>query len=72
MPTVVRDPITSAYIDRLSERASEAEQLRRQPAATLADPATAQFIELLVPARYGGLQAPFPEILEPVRRMAHG
>ncbi|PRC62800.1 acyl-CoA dehydrogenase, partial [Mycobacterium sp. ITM-2017-0098] len=42
------------------------------PAATLADPATAQFIELLVPARYGGLQAPFPEILEPVRRMAHG
>ncbi|VEG52927.1 acyl-CoA dehydrogenase type 2 [Mycolicibacterium aurum] len=64
--------ITSAYVDLLSERAAEAERLRRLPAATLADPATAEFIELLVPARYGGQQAPFPEILAPVRRMAHG
>ena len=27
---------------------------------------------LLLPARYGGEQAPFSAILEPVRRMAHG
>ena len=30
------------------------------------------FTELLVPARYGGMQADFPAILDPVRRMAHG
>jgi 3-hydroxy-9,10-secoandrosta-1,3,5(10)-triene-9,17-dione monooxygenase len=30
------------------------------------------FTELLVPARYGGRQAAFPAILDPVRRMAHG
>lgn len=72
MPTVAAAAITPEYVDLLSERAVEAERLRRLPAATLADPATAEFIELLVPARYGGRQAPFPEILEPVRRMAHG
>ena len=34
--------------------------------------AVSGFTELLVPARYGGLQAAFPAILDPVRRMAHG
>lgn len=72
MPTALADPITSDYVDRLAERAAEAERLRRLPADTLADPATAEFVNLLVPARYGGAQAPFPEILGPVRRMAHG
>ena len=42
------------------------------PPTPFADPATAEFVDLLVPARYGGAQAPFPEILGPVRRMAHG
>ncbi|MGB7504558.1 MAG: acyl-CoA dehydrogenase [Mycobacterium sp.] len=64
--------ITSDYVAGLAARAAEAEQLRRLPTATLADPATSQFIELLVPARYGGTQAPFPAILDPVRAMAHG
>jgi 3-hydroxy-9,10-secoandrosta-1,3,5(10)-triene-9,17-dione monooxygenase len=27
---------------------------------------------LLLPARFGGIQASFPELLEPIRRMAHG
>ena len=30
------------------------------------------FTELLVPARFGGRQADFPAILDPVRRMVHG
>lgn len=74
MSTVSADSpaITSEYVTGLSERAAEAERLRRLPAATLADPATSEFIELLVPARYGGRQAPLPAILGPVRRMAHG
>lgn len=72
MHTVAAGAITTDYVDRLSQRAAEAERLRRLPAATMADPATAEFIDLLVPARYGGRQAPFPEILDPVRRMAHG
>jgi alkylation response protein AidB-like acyl-CoA dehydrogenase len=74
MPTVSADSpaITSEYVTGLSERAAEAERLRRLPAATLGDPATSEFVELLVPARYGGRQAPLPAILSPVRRMAHG
>jgi hypothetical protein len=27
---------------------------------------------LLVPLRYGGIQAPWPAVLDPVRRIAHG
>ena len=38
----------------------------------MADPATTEFINSLVPARYGGRQAPLPAILDPVRLMAHG
>ena len=64
--------ITSEFIARLAERAGEGERLRRLPPETMADPAVAEFVELLVPARYGGRQASFPDVLEPVRRMAHG
>lgn len=64
--------ITDAFVDALAERASTAEGLRRLPDATVADLATSGFTELLVPARFGGRQADFPELLDPVRRMAHG
>jgi len=60
------------FIDRLAERAAEAEELRRLPAATIDDYRRSGLPGLLLPARYGGQQAEFPEILEPIRRMAHG
>lgn len=69
---VVESAIGPAFVAKLAERAREAEDLRRLPAATLADLAESGFTDLLVPARYGGLQAEFPAILDPVRRMAHG
>ncbi|HEY9264306.1 MAG TPA: acyl-CoA dehydrogenase [Mycobacterium sp.] len=74
MPLVSADAptVTSEFVAELADRAAEAERLRRLPAATLADPVTSEFVELLVPARFGGTQAPFPAILDPVRRMAHG
>ena len=65
-------PITPDFVTRLAERAAEGERLRRLPPGTVSDPAVTAFVELLVPARYGGAQAPFREILEPVRQMAHG
>ncbi|MBU9764170.1 acyl-CoA dehydrogenase [Mycobacterium sp. TNTM28] len=64
--------ITPEFVARLAERASEAEQLRRLPDATITELTESGFTELLTPARYGGRQAPFPAILDPVRRMAHG
>lgn len=64
--------ITDEFVGRLSERAREAEGLRRLPAATVADLAASGFTDLLVPKRYGGVQADFPAILDPVRRMAAG
>jgi alkylation response protein AidB-like acyl-CoA dehydrogenase len=73
MPALeMHSEITDEFIDRLAERATEAERLRRLPDATLADLASSGFTELLVPTRYGGRQADFPAILDPVRRMAHG
>lgn len=60
------------FVARLAERAPEAESLRRLPAATVADLAESRFTDLLVPTCYGGQQAAFPAILDPVRRMAHG
>ncbi|KUI25354.1 acyl-CoA dehydrogenase [Mycobacterium sp. GA-2829] len=60
------------FVTRLAERAHEAEQLRRLPQATINDLIASDFTELLVPARFGGKEAPFPELLEPVREMAHG
>ncbi|QUR68092.1 acyl-CoA dehydrogenase family protein [Mycobacterium spongiae] len=64
--------ITEALIERLADRAQEAEDLRRLPAATVADLTESGFTELLKPARYGGQQADFTAILNPARRMAHG
>ena len=64
--------ITDEFVGHLAERAREAEQLRALPAATVADLTASGLTELLVPKRFGGVQAAFPEILDPVRRMAHG
>ncbi|HEX2213393.1 MAG TPA: acyl-CoA dehydrogenase family protein [Mycobacterium sp.] len=73
MPVASADTlIDSDFVARLADRAAEAERLRQLPAATVKDLTASGFTELLVPARFGGRQAPFPAILDPVRRMAHG
>jgi 3-hydroxy-9,10-secoandrosta-1,3,5(10)-triene-9,17-dione monooxygenase len=64
--------ITDEFVERLAERARHAEDIRRLPDDTLTDLVASGFTELLVPKRFGGEQAAFPEILDPVRRMAHG
>ncbi|MBS9532171.1 acyl-CoA dehydrogenase family protein [Mycobacterium sp. M1] len=64
--------VTAEFIDGLADRADEAERLRRLPAATIDDYRASGLAGLLVPARHGGAQADFPQILDPVRRMAHG
>ncbi len=64
--------ITDDFVTRLAQRAAEAEELRRLPAATIDDFRDSGLARLLLPARYGGEQAEFAAILEPVRRMAHG
>jgi 3-hydroxy-9,10-secoandrosta-1,3,5(10)-triene-9,17-dione monooxygenase len=64
--------ISQEFVARLADRAQEAEKLRRLPSATVDDFLASGLVELLVPARYGGVQAPWPAILDPVRRMAHG
>ncbi|GAT07444.1 acyl-CoA dehydrogenase [Mycolicibacterium novocastrense] len=66
-------PLVDAdFVGRLAERAPEAERLRRLPEATVDELTASGLTDLLVPARYGGMQAPLPAILDPVRRMAHG
>ncbi|MDX1883913.1 acyl-CoA dehydrogenase family protein [Mycolicibacterium sp. 120270] len=64
--------ISPDFVASLAERAQEAENLRRLPQATLDDYIASGLSELLVPARYGGIEAPWQAILDPVRRMAHG
>ena len=64
--------ITDEFVGRLADRARHAEDLRRLPDETVADLAASGFTDLLVPKRYGGLQADFAAILDPVRRMATG
>lgn len=64
--------VSDDFVTRLAQRAAEAEDLRRLPDATIADFRAEGMGRLLLPARYGGEQAPFSAILEPVRRMAHG
>ncbi|MDT5337570.1 MAG: 3-hydroxy-9,10-secoandrosta,3,5(10)-triene-9,17-dione monooxygenase [Mycobacterium sp.] len=66
------DGITDEFVSRLADRAQEAEALRRLPDATVADLTASGLTDLLVPKRFGGQQADFPAILDPVRRMAHG
>ncbi|WP_101948842.1 acyl-CoA dehydrogenase [Mycobacterium sp. 3519A] len=70
--TAARPTISPEFVARLGERALDAERLRRLPQATVDDLLASGFTDLLVPARYGGAQADFPAILDPVRRMAHG
>jgi alkylation response protein AidB-like acyl-CoA dehydrogenase len=64
--------ITDEFVARLAERADEAERMRRLPAATVTEFKQTDLIRLLLPARFGGIQASFPELLEPIRLMAHG
>lgn len=64
--------ITDDFVARLAERAEEAERLRRLPAATVDEFRQTDLFRLLLPARFGGIQASFPELLQPIRRMAHG
>lgn len=46
--------------------------MRRLPRATIDDYRESGLAHLLLPARYGGQQADFPESLDAVRTMAHG
>ncbi len=64
--------ISPEFVADLAERAQEAERLRRLPSATVDDFIASGLPELLVPARYGGVQASWSAILDPVRRMARG
>ena len=64
--------ITDEFVARLAERADEAERLRRLPAATVSEFRQTELFRLLLPTRFGGIQASFPELLQPIRRMAHG
>lgn len=72
MATTTAPELTEEFLARLAQRAAEAEDLRRLPAATVEDFRSSGLASLLLPARYGGQQAEFPEILDPIRRMAHG
>jgi len=71
-PCTLSPGITEDFVARLADRAQEAERLRRLPKETVAEFRESGFADLLLPARYGGRQADFPEILDPIRRMAHG
>ncbi len=64
--------IDDEFVGRVAARAEEAERLRRLPRETVDDLIASGFTELLKPARYGGQQADFPALLDPVRRLAHG
>jgi 3-hydroxy-9,10-secoandrosta-1,3,5(10)-triene-9,17-dione monooxygenase len=70
--TVVAAGITDAFVQQLAERAQQAEELRQLPAATVTELHESGLTDLLRPARYGGQQADFRAIFDPVRRMAHG
>ena len=51
--------ITDEFVARLAERAEEAERLRRLPAATVSEFKQTDLFRLLLPARFGGIQASF-------------
>ena len=70
--TAIAAGITDDFVDRLKQRAPEAEELRRLPADTVKELQESGLFDLLKPARYGGQQADFKAILDPVRRLAHG
>jgi 3-hydroxy-9,10-secoandrosta-1,3,5(10)-triene-9,17-dione monooxygenase len=71
-PLPTSHQVSADFVARLADRAGEAEQLRRLPQATVDDYRDCGLARLLLPKRYGGRQAEFPEILETVRVMAHG
>lgn len=64
--------IDPAFVEQIALRASSTEDLRRLPDETIAEARGSGLFELLLPARYGGTEAPFPAVLEPVRQLAHG
>src|ERR1700759_2147563 len=64
--------ITDDFVARLAERADEAERLRHLPTLTVNEFRQTDLFRLLLPSRFGGLEASFPELLQPIRRMAHG
>lgn len=74
---VAEDPSAQAHIpddfvEALARRAEDAERCRRLPPETIRDFQDSGLASLLLPARFGGRQAPLPTLLDPVRRMAHG
>jgi len=71
-PQTSHPKVSADFVARLADRAGEAEKQRRLPQATIADYRDSGLARLLLPKRYGGCQAEFPEILEVVRLMAHG
>ena len=71
-PRTSHPAVSADFVARLADRAGEAEKQRRLPTATIADYRDSGLARLLLPKRYGGCQAEFPEILEVVRLMAHG
>lgn len=64
--------ITDEFVAALADRAQQAEELRKLPADTIRDATDSGLLDLLIPRRFGGLEAPYPEILDHVRRLAHG
>ena len=64
--------VAAEFVAALSDRAAEAERMRRLPAATVADFRASGLAEVLLPARYGGQQGEFAVLLDAVRQMAHG
>ncbi|MCV7399142.1 acyl-CoA dehydrogenase family protein [Mycobacterium fragae] len=64
--------VSADFVARLADRAGEAENMRRLPRATIDDYRESGLARLLLPARYGGQQADFPDSLDAVRTMAHG
>lgn len=61
-----------AFASRLAARAEAAEALRRLPDETVAEARAMGFFEMVVPRRWGGAEASFPEFFDAVRRMAQG
>jgi 3-hydroxy-9,10-secoandrosta-1,3,5(10)-triene-9,17-dione monooxygenase len=64
--------ISAEFVASLAARADQAERLRRLPPETISDYKASGLATLLLPERFGGRQAQFSRLLEPVRRMAHG
>jgi 3-hydroxy-9,10-secoandrosta-1,3,5(10)-triene-9,17-dione monooxygenase len=67
-----RHVVADEFVAALAGRAAEAERLRRLPEATVADFRAGGLAGMLLPTRYGGQQGEFGELLDAVRRMAHG